>query len=101
MTKQEERREGMAERIYKEAPGWAGYEYVPFKDAPEIVRDQYLRKADERLNYLHSQGKVIKVDGELPIMTGSFVGLSSDEARQVYFHQKAIVELRNAGYVKE
>ena len=40
----------LAERIYKEAPGWAsGYQYVPFKDAPKVVRQQYLRKSDRIL----------------------------------------------------
>lgn len=47
--KRQEIREWLAERKYKEAPGWACYSYVPFREAPEIVREQYLRKADEEL----------------------------------------------------
>ena len=41
-------REVIAERLYKEAPGWKFYAYVPFKDAPQIVREEYLRKADKQ-----------------------------------------------------
>jgi len=53
-------REGIAERIYKQAPGWNNYAYVEFSIAPQVVRDQYFRKADEWLGFLHSQGVGIK-----------------------------------------
>jgi len=66
ITKQEKIKEGMAERLYKEAPGWKNYQYVPFKDAPEVVREQYLREADKWLIWLDSQGVVMQVERELP-----------------------------------
>ena len=44
-------------------------------------------------------GVVIKVDRELPVMTGSFVGLDESTIREVYYHQRAIIELLNDGYV--
>ena len=37
----------LAERLYKES--WGEYQYVPFKDAPKVVRQQYLRKSDRIL----------------------------------------------------
>lgn len=103
MGKQEEIRAGLAERIYRMAPGWqAGYEYIPFQDAPPIVREQYLRKADEWCAYLHSMGVVIKV-GEIrelqraaansPAYVADRIGVSWERSAPIFG------DFMKAGYV--
>ena len=104
-TKQEEIREGIAEKIYKEAPGWrGGYEYVSFKFAPEVVREQYLRKADEWIVWFDSQGVVIKVERELPAIRFSRAAVKVyDRNNKPISHADAAIytqqDMIGAGYV--
>ena len=81
MTKQEKIREGIAERIHlewcdwslniseKEALSperierWEQY-WVEYSELPEDVKKQDRIWADSLIQYLHSQGVVIKVDRE-------------------------------------
>ena len=73
MTKQEEIREGIAEFLWKR--GAKHTRFWPFsalekveKESPYLkgTRQAYLKKVDQLLSYLHSQGVVIKVERELP-----------------------------------
>jgi len=61
VTKQEERREGIA-KICQECE----FPYWSWETLDLDVREDYLNQADKILSYLHSQGVVIRVDRELP-----------------------------------
>lgn len=72
MTKQEKIREGIARdflfEVWKEAKSSEieSWDDVTWESLPEKHKTEYLKTAVSLLNYLHSQGLVIKVDRKLP-----------------------------------
>ena len=94
MTKQEEIREVLENKI-KAIRRW--------EDVPLVDSATYL--VDDLLNYLHSQGVVIKVDRELPknttreVIPGDIEG--SQRLRKVgdSYYEKAQKEMISMGYV--
>ena len=66
MTEQEEIREGVAERLYKMCAKWTGVWYPPWNEAREEIRNDWRNTATEYLQYLASEGGVLKVERELP-----------------------------------
>lgn len=64
MTKQEEIREEMAGIRYRN--DYSGKGLKEFIDLPPYLQNFYLSEVDQLLQFLDSQGVVIKVEGEMP-----------------------------------
>lgn len=90
MTKQEEIREGMISKV-KSIRAWSRNPFDPFSIEGH---------ADDILNYLHSQGAVLKVEGELPepdetcpLMQGRLLAWNINLKRDGYTLTEPLIEV--------
>lgn len=111
MTKQEDIREGMAEKAHLTWQRWMAYmlthldeEHIErwkrqantaYKDLPECERESDRSIVDEYSRYLHSQGAVIKVEREFPKHLISMWCRGTDRQYEEYALQDSFAK---AGY---
>lgn len=84
MIKQEEIREGIAIQSYGTHVG-------------EVDNRKHYELADKVIQFLHSQGVVLKVEGELPEMKDIILGATWEEQRNVSYSQSQ-QDMLKAGY---
>ena len=93
MTKQEEIQEGLAVKL-------ASFEGRKYWQMPDVDKEYWLTQSSASLQYLHSQGVVIKVDRQLPRLK-SITSEATVEEKSAFllglkYAQEGIIE---AGYV--
>jgi len=97
MTKQKEIQEGLARRMFDsqmnadQCFGVATREKVWLEE-----KDGYMARAYNDLHWLSSQGTVMKLDGELPVVNNEFWKMGTDE-RAAW--SKGRKDTGKAGYV--